>query len=71
MKNCSLSGGWKRGYKEMICRGRYMRRMISRTVLGIVNGCIAFYKANSKQGQRFAELFTPDYFKNFSGRYDS
>jgi hypothetical protein len=55
----------------MICRGRYMRRMISRTVLGIVNGCIAFYKANSKQGQRFAELFTPEDFKNFSGHYDS
>jgi hypothetical protein len=45
--------------------------MISRTVLGIVKECIAFYKANSKQGQRFAELFTPADFKDFSGRYDS
>ena len=37
-------------------------------VLGIVKDCIAFYKANSKQGQRFAEVFTPADFKNFAGK---
>ena len=38
-------------------------------VMDIVKDCIAFYKANSKQGQRFAEVFTPGDSKNFSGRY--
>ena len=40
-------------------------------VISIVKDCIAYYKANSKQGQRFAELFTPADFKDFSGGYDS
>jgi len=45
--------------------------MISRTVLDIVKDCIAFYKENSEQGVRFAELFTLVDLKDFSGRYDS
>ncbi|MBW1643928.1 MAG: 4Fe-4S binding protein, partial [Deltaproteobacteria bacterium] len=40
-------------------------------VLDIIKNCIIFYKSNSEQGARFAELFTPEDFKNFSGRYDS
>lgn len=38
-------------------------------VVDIVKKCIIFYKNNSKQGERFAELFTSSDFKNFSGRY--
>jgi len=38
-------------------------------VIGIVKDCIAFYKDNSKQGERFAEIFTSSDFKNFSVRY--
>ena len=40
-------------------------------VIDIVKDCITFYKENSKQGERFAELFTLVDFKDFSGRYDS
>ena len=39
-------------------------------VLNIFKNCIVFYKANSKQGQRFAEVFTPADFKNFVGHYN-
>ena len=39
-------------------------------VLDIVKNCITFYKINSKQGERFAEIFTPLDFKDFSARYD-
>jgi len=38
-------------------------------VLDIVKNCIIFYKSNSKQGERFAEVFTPTDFKNFVGHY--
>jgi len=34
-------------------------------VLGIVKDCIAFYKQNSKHGERFAEIFKFSDFKNF------
>jgi len=37
-------------------------------VLGIVKDCIAFYKANSKQGERFAEVFTPADFNSCAGK---
>ena len=40
-------------------------------VLHIVKDCVTFYKMNSKQGKRFAEIFTPDDFKEFSVRYDN
>ncbi len=40
-------------------------------VLDIVKDCITFYKINSKMGERFAEIFTPADFKDFSARYDS
>ena len=40
-------------------------------VLNIVKNCIILYKSNSKQGVRFAEVFTLEDFKKFSGRYDS
>jgi anaerobic sulfite reductase subunit C len=33
--------------------------------IGIVKDCIAYYKANSKQGERFAEIFKLSDFKNF------
>lgn len=39
-------------------------------VIDIVKDCITFYKENSKQGQRFAEVFTPADFKNFVGHYN-
>ena len=38
-------------------------------VLDIIKNCIIFYKSHSKQGKRFAEIFTPDDFKDFSVRY--
>lgn len=38
-------------------------------VLAIVQDCLRFYKARSRHGERFAELFTPDDFKSFSRRY--
>lgn len=40
-------------------------------VLDIVRNCITFYKTNSKQGERFAEVFTLEDFKDFSRRYNS
>jgi len=38
-------------------------------VVDIVKKCIIFYKSNSKQGERFAEVFTPADFKNFVGHF--
>jgi len=38
-------------------------------VLDIIKNCIIFYKNHSKQGKRFAEIFTPHDFKDFSVRY--
>lgn len=38
-------------------------------VLDIIKNCITFYKSHSKQGKRFAEIFTPHDFKEFSLRY--
>jgi len=35
-------------------------------VIGIVKSCIAFYKENSKHGERFAEIFKLSGFKNFT-----
>ena len=35
-------------------------------VIGIVKRCITFYKENSKHGERFAEIFKPSDFKNFT-----
>ena len=35
----------------------------------IVKDCIDFYKKNSRQGERFAEIFTSSDFENFSRRY--
>ena len=34
-------------------------------VLGLIKNCIAFYKQNSKHGERFAEIFKFSDFKNF------
>jgi len=34
-------------------------------VIGIIKSCIAFYKKNSKHGERFSEIFKPSDFKNF------
>lgn len=39
-------------------------------VFDIVKDCIALYKKTSRQGERFAEIFTPSDFKNFSRRYN-
>lgn len=38
-------------------------------VLAIVKDCIDFYKRNSKDGKRFAEIFTEADFKNLVKRY--
>ncbi|MDY6790049.1 MAG: 4Fe-4S binding protein [Thermodesulfobacteriota bacterium] len=38
-------------------------------VLDIIKNCIIFYKGHSKQGQRFAEIFSSSDFENFSKRY--
>ncbi len=40
-------------------------------VLDIIKDCITLYKSHSKHGKRFAEVFTPLHFKDFSVRYDS
>lgn len=37
-------------------------------VIGIVNDCIAFYKQNSKYGERFAEIFPADGIKSLLNR---
>jgi dissimilatory sulfite reductase (desulfoviridin) alpha/beta subunit len=38
-------------------------------VLDIIKDCIIFYKSHSRKGKRFAEVFTPAAFKEFSERY--
>ncbi|MBW1903305.1 MAG: 4Fe-4S dicluster domain-containing protein, partial [Deltaproteobacteria bacterium] len=38
-------------------------------VIEIVKACIRFYKENSRQGERFAEIFKDSDFDNFSKRF--
>jgi dissimilatory sulfite reductase (desulfoviridin) alpha/beta subunit len=38
-------------------------------VLGIVGDCLAFYKAHSRHGERFAELLSDAHFDEFARRY--
>ncbi|MFC1814754.1 4Fe-4S dicluster domain-containing protein [Thermodesulfobacteriota bacterium] len=38
-------------------------------VVAIVKNCIEFYKQNSKNGERFAEIFTISDFEDLAGRY--
>jgi anaerobic sulfite reductase subunit C len=40
-------------------------------VIEIVKGCIRFYKENSRQGERFAEIFKDSDFDDFSKRFGS
>jgi dissimilatory sulfite reductase (desulfoviridin) alpha/beta subunit len=41
------------------------------TVLSIVRDCLSFYRTHSKNGERFAEIFTQLAFEDMSARLDS
>lgn len=65
----------QRGWRVLLCGKLGRHPQLARELPGvfdadqaiaIVSDCLDFYKVNSRHGERFAALLTPDVFERFS-----